>query len=372
MKPLTLLAFLLTTLTTTTHAANTRSKTTNPSNPSKNAVLLSSTKALTLHSDRRTTSRRGSPIPQLTCSGPRDICALYTIDTLRCVNEGAGYNENDVQWSCRADLPEEFKLGATEVSCEGYESSEDPFVLKGSCGVEYRLLLTERGEDKYGKGGRKNVWGSGGESSGWFGGSGRGKDSKVPNSEAWGEKESNVPGTIFMLIFVAVAGIILYNLAKACFSDEARERRRRAPRRPRGPGSGGAGGGGFDDGDDNDPPPPYDDYSPPPAKKSARTYNSSAGSNTRTAGAESWRPGFWSGAAAGAAGAGAGAYYANRRTQAAQTQPRPVETRQGGGGWFGNGTGGSGGTRNSSSSSGSPSYSSTRYESTGFGGTSRR
>ena len=373
MKPLALLAFLLTSLTMAPSlAANTRSKNTNPSNPPKNAVLLSSTKALTLHSSRKTTARRGSAIPQLTCSGPREICALYTIDTLRCVNEGPGYSEQDVQWSCRADLPEEFKLGSTEVSCEGYESSEDPWVLKGSCGVEYRLLLTEKGEEKYGKGGRGSIWGGGGDGGSWFGGN-SGMNSKVPGSEAWGEKESNVPGTIFMLIFVVVAGVILFNLAKACFGEEARERRRRAPRRPRG--SGGTGGGGFDDGTDNDPPPPYDYHSPPTKKSTTtpRTYNRSAGSSTRTA-QDSWRPGFWSGAAAGAAGAGAGAYYANRRSQEGRTQPSPPETRQtGGGGWFGGG-GSSGGGRSggSSSSTSSPSYSSTRYESTGFGGTSRR
>ena len=35
--------------------------------------------------------------------------------------------------------------------CEGYDSAEDPYVLKGSCGVEYRLILTEAGERKYGE-----------------------------------------------------------------------------------------------------------------------------------------------------------------------------------------------------------------------------
>ncbi|EQL34626.1 hypothetical protein BDFG_03577 [Blastomyces dermatitidis ATCC 26199] len=70
---------------------------------------------------------------------------------MRCINQGHDYDENDVQWTCTAQLPPEFKLGSTDVICEGYRDKEDPWVLKGSCGVEYRLLLTERGEQKYGK-----------------------------------------------------------------------------------------------------------------------------------------------------------------------------------------------------------------------------
>ena len=38
----------------------------------------------------------------------------------------------------------------------GTPALKDPYVLKGSCGVEYRLLLTEIGEEKYGK---KSLWG---------------------------------------------------------------------------------------------------------------------------------------------------------------------------------------------------------------------
>ena len=71
---------------------------------------------------------------------------------MRCKSAGGGYSEDDVQWTCSASLPEEFKLGSTEVMCEGFDSPDDPYVLKGSCGVEYRLMLTDRGEEKYGKG----------------------------------------------------------------------------------------------------------------------------------------------------------------------------------------------------------------------------
>lgn len=115
-----------------------------------NAVLLSNIKTLTLHANRLTTSRRGPPVPQISCVGG-SAAGLYDVDIMRCSNAGGEYGPEDVQWTCQASLPAEFKLGSTEVVCEGYESPEDPSVLKGSCGVEYRLVLTEVGEERYGQ-----------------------------------------------------------------------------------------------------------------------------------------------------------------------------------------------------------------------------
>ncbi|KAL6828118.1 hypothetical protein V8C40DRAFT_184665 [Trichoderma camerunense] len=40
-------------------------------------------------------------------------------------------------------------VGGTSVICEGYASSDDPYALKGSCSVEYRLILTDKGEKRY-------------------------------------------------------------------------------------------------------------------------------------------------------------------------------------------------------------------------------
>ena len=71
---------------------------------------------------------------------------------MRCKNSGSDYDENSIQWTCTASLPEEFKLGSTDVICEGYDYPEDPYILKGSCGVEYRLILTDKGRERYGKG----------------------------------------------------------------------------------------------------------------------------------------------------------------------------------------------------------------------------
>ena len=149
---------------------------------SKDAVLLSKVRSLTLSNGKQTTARRVTPIPQLTCIGGNGK-GHYNVDVMRCKNSGSEYDPDDIQWTCQANLPPEFKLGSTDVICEGYDSSEDPYVLKGSCGVEYRLVLTPVGEEKYGTGS-------------WF--SSRAKDSKsyeqAPSTKSLGS-------TLFSILF---------------------------------------------------------------------------------------------------------------------------------------------------------------------------
>lgn len=38
-----------------------------------------------------------------------------------------------------------YRFGRIEVSCEGYSNPADALILKGSCGLEYTLELTEHG-----------------------------------------------------------------------------------------------------------------------------------------------------------------------------------------------------------------------------------
>ncbi|KAL1959351.1 hypothetical protein VTO42DRAFT_2154 [Malbranchea cinnamomea] len=216
--------------------------------PSKNAVLLSDVQALTFHAGRQTTHRRVPPIPQLNCVGPPEVCALYNVDVMRCVNAGSDYDENDVQWTCTAEVPPEFKLGSTDVVCEGYRSADDPWVLKGSCGVEYRLLLTELGEKKYGR---------------------------LSSSYSRGSGERNLLEYFFdWFVTLLVIGIFIFALGAICFGSS---RRRWADGGRSGWGWFGGGGGGWF------PPGP-----PPPYEPGFTKY-------------ESWRPGFWSGALGGAA-----------------------------------------------------------------------
>lgn len=109
-------------------------------------ILLRDVEALTLYSDRYTTSRRLDPIPQLKCVGGTAGCDAYTPKVVQCQNKG--WDGYDVQWECKTDLDIAYKFGKTVVSCEGYESSEDQYILRGSCGLEYNLDYTELGLSK--------------------------------------------------------------------------------------------------------------------------------------------------------------------------------------------------------------------------------
>ncbi|KAH0381972.1 DUF1183-domain-containing protein, partial [Aureobasidium melanogenum] len=268
-----------------------------------NSVLLSKISSLTLRADQKTSARRSSPIPQLQCTGG-NARGLYDVDVMRCTNAGSDYDDDNVQWTCKASLPPEFKLGSTDVSCEGYDSPEDPYVLKGSCGVSYRLVLTEEGERKYGH---------------------RADGDERSGPASTGEK------LIFWAFFTFVAGMIVYGVWDSCV--------RGNNRRPQQAGHGYGGGWGGDDNDD--PPPPYTPYGKPSSSRNYGTQNGQA-----------WRPGFWTGAGAGAAAGAAAGYMAGNRGNASN--------RSNSGGWGG------------STGSSSPTPSSSRYESTGFGSSSRR
>ena len=38
-----------------------------------------------------------------------------------------------------------YRFGEVEVVCEGYDYPEDPYITKGSCGLEYTLEYTKEG-----------------------------------------------------------------------------------------------------------------------------------------------------------------------------------------------------------------------------------
>lgn len=50
-----------------------------------------------------------------------------------------------LQWECKTDMDGSYRFGRIEVSCEGYSHPADPYILKGSCGLEYTLELTKEG-----------------------------------------------------------------------------------------------------------------------------------------------------------------------------------------------------------------------------------
>lgn len=110
----------------------------------QDSVPLTQIKTLTLHKGKLTRGRRGAPVQQLECVGG-DACSKFNPQVMQCYNQGTDHT-GEVQWTCKAEMENLYRLGTTTVSCEGYFGPEDTNVLSGSCGVEYTLHLTEKGK----------------------------------------------------------------------------------------------------------------------------------------------------------------------------------------------------------------------------------
>ncbi|KAK2460316.1 hypothetical protein APHAL10511_007705 [Amanita phalloides] len=186
-------------------------------------------------------------VPQLVCRGKP--CGLYQPEVVHCRRLPGG-SGTDIDWKCEADLPDSLRFGQVQVSCEGWSGPGDPYVVKGSCSLEYRLVEVP------------------GALRGASSSSGMG-------SQDW-------LSLLFTLVWVAVVFYIAYKFILSYFSARNQSRPSGSHSRPGGGGGGGGGGwrntfpGGYDD-----PPPPYTD------------------NRKRGQASEGWRPGFWSGAALG-------------------------------------------------------------------------
>ncbi|XP_007890090.1 store-operated calcium entry-associated regulatory factor [Callorhinchus milii] len=109
-------------------------------------ILLREIQALTLYNGRYTNGRRTKSVPQLKCVGGTAGCGTFIPEVVQCYNKG--WDGYDVQWECKTDMDHAYRFGTIMVTCEGYNYPEDPYVLQGSCGLEYMIELTEEGYRK--------------------------------------------------------------------------------------------------------------------------------------------------------------------------------------------------------------------------------
>lgn len=219
-------------------------------------IALDKIPALTFYRDALTKARRTPPIPQLVCTGKP--CKLYQPEVVRCANLGG--SGVDVDWKCEADLPSSLRFGKVEVSCEGWSGPGDPYVMKGSCSLEYQLVELP-----------SSLRDNGGSS--MFGGVTR----FFRNLDA--------SGMVFMAVWLVVLALLAYSFVNSClcrhYPSTGNTRRVNPPSYPASGGGGGGGGGSF----------PFAPSSPPPPYSKDPPSSSTDGQ---------WRPGFWSGAALGA------------------------------------------------------------------------
>jgi hypothetical protein len=114
--------------------------------PSK--VNMSSMTALTFFANENTAHRRLAAVPHLKrIGGNAEAHATRHVTLVHCQNVGNAGGHN-IQWKCTAsNLPNKYLLERTDVRCEGYEYADDPYVLIGSCGLEYTLVKSHTHEE---------------------------------------------------------------------------------------------------------------------------------------------------------------------------------------------------------------------------------
>lgn len=323
----------------------------------KDRMLLDDVKVLTLHHGQMTNSRRTSPVPQLKCTGGSAGCS-FKPQTVQCYNRGSdGY---DVQWECKTDMDNSYRFGKLQVTCEGYDYPDDPYILRGSCGLEYSLDLTEEGHQ------RKNSGSQGGSHD--YGYQGKQHADDYHDRSQYQQSYTKKASSIFTdLFYLAVIAGIIYVIYKTCIASS---------------------------GIPADQPPPYDDTfrgqhhhgnQPPPygfrqdymPNDGASCSSGATGGHTYTAPGTNTGGGFWTGAFTGGL---MGYLLGNRNNTYYTGYQRPYTGWWGGRNSWGTGWGTGWGsprtytTTHSSPSSGfssSPRSSGTRTAS-GFGGTTRR
>lgn len=305
-------------------------------------VLLRDVQVLTLQAGKMTTGRRSSPVPQLNCVGG-SARGKFNPQVVQCYNRGS--DGNDIQWECKADMDNAYRFGSVEVVCEGYDYPDDPFILKGSCGLEYTLDNTMEGHEK------QHNYGYGSNS---YGSNSYGHNSHHKQSKSYFDKSSY--GGFGDLIVLFVIGIIIYAMYKTCLSgsQEMGDRQYSTTNDDRPSGYPGSGGGWFN---------PRSAPNPSGTAYDRGYPDASCGG----AGAQANRPGtggFWTGMATGGLmgymfGNRGGGYNYNRGGY-------------GGSGWSSGGGSSWGGGGGSSMGGSTTSGSTGTRTASGFGGTRRR
>jgi hypothetical protein len=164
-------------------------------------VLLQDVQTLTLYNGKMTAGRRSAPVPQSACTGGT-AAGHYTPPTIQCTNKG--WDGVDAQWECKADLDNAYRFGETTVVCEGFDYPDDPYILAGSCGVEYTLELTQEGRDM------QQAKASGYSGNSRYNSGGHGYSSYGSNSNRYGSSGSTFDASsMFSSMFMWIMVIVL-------------------------------------------------------------------------------------------------------------------------------------------------------------------
>ena len=156
--------------------------------------------------------RRSSPVPQLACVGGSGRWDFEQPELVQCYNRGT--DGMSIQWECKAEMDNSLRFGKVEVVCEGYDYPGDPYILVGSCGLEYHLELTKEGRERRAASG-----------AGWGGGWVDPTSSKTYDSNqqgSWLGFFINIFFFFFISIFVLIIGIVIYAIYKASSTEDGK------------------------------------------------------------------------------------------------------------------------------------------------------
>ncbi|KAJ8269366.1 hypothetical protein COCON_G00119730 [Conger conger] len=258
----------------------------------------------------------------------------FVPDVVQCQNKG--WDGVDVQWECKTDMDNAYRFGRIEVSCEGFNHPDDPYILKGSCGLEYALELTEEGRQRRrgGGGGGGGFGDFAGFASSFFQGSSDSRRSHqgektYHQSSTGGDGGGDASGLIVVALFLLLA----YGVYKMFLCGPVARHQRFGDGGPQGPNT-----QGF----------PHNAGPPPPGFKPDYTDHSSGyggsagypGGSAGYPGASSGNPGASSGypgASSGYPGASSGYGFRNDFMGSQSTQNH---SSTGNGFWTGMGSGG--------------------------------
>ena len=81
----------------------------------------------------------------------------YAPQTVKCYNRGLDGFDIQVnsikpkksfceifsifKWECIGDLDKNLEFGLLRMSCEGFDFAKDPYILDGSCGLDYTIEI---------------------------------------------------------------------------------------------------------------------------------------------------------------------------------------------------------------------------------------
>lgn len=100
-------------------------------------ILLKDVKVISLYQNQMTTARRSTPVPQLKCIGGSAGCHAFVPKQVHCYNKGL--DGNNILWDCKTNMDKKYRFGHLAISCEGFDYSDDPYILANSCGLEYTI-----------------------------------------------------------------------------------------------------------------------------------------------------------------------------------------------------------------------------------------